>query len=308
MLRSWIDRATQRLLPANSAGIYVGRNTIGAAEVAASADGRWEVRSLSEAKLDTPLYSGVLSQDTSEVLSEAITKVAGSLSRRYLPVHLSLPDAVVRTATFELDQIPKARSAQLDLVRFRFGRESGGDPGVCAYQELGTEGAKHLLFSSATDAAWQRCIHDALTQCGVVVWTSAANANRQFNRFHDRMTQASGALVSLTSEAWSLWLWDALGRPRYARARWRASDDDHRDIAMDVERSILAYVHGHPERTITHVYVVAGSETDGIAAALDVRLREPCIKLSEDDGLSFDPAIKHDAASSVSSLAAALDR
>jgi len=302
--RSWIERARRSFAPDESAGIAIGRDYVGFAHLVA-ADSGWRAQALAETKLDTPLFAGAPALQAAAVLTAALQTVAGSLKGRYLPVHVSLPDAVVRVATFELDQMPKTRAAQLDLVRLRFGRLGMNGAHIYACQQLERDGNKYLLFGMAGEDAWQRFVSEALARAGVVAWSLSANVCRQFNGFHDRLTQASGALVALAPDAWSLWLWDSQGRPRYARSRWRSGPEDHADIALDVERSILAYVHGEAKRTVTRVFAVAGDETDSMAGALDARLREPCARLSADDA---GVKTTQSAASAALSLAAALER
>ncbi len=291
-----------RLAPAASAGIAIGRDYLGYAYLESG-----RVRTLGEARLEAPLFSAAPTPQAGPALDRALRECGGRLTRRYLPVHVSIPDAMLRWATFELDELPKSRAAQLDLVRFRFARQGMNGAHVYACQVLAREGGKHLLLGMAADGAWLRLLSDALTQAGIVAWSLNANVCRQFNRFHDRMAQASGALVALAPDAWSLWLWDKHGRPRYARSRWRTAADDHAEIALDVERAILAYVHGASGRTVARVFAAAGEETGTLGGALDARLREPCTRLS-----SSDFAARTDAgqgpASAALSLAAALER
>ncbi len=304
MLRSWIERARRRFAPATSAGFAIGRDYVGFAHLAAAA-GAWRVQTLTETRLDTPLFSGAPSPQAAAALTRALQTLAGSLARSYLPVHVSLPDAAVRWGTFELDQMPKTRAARLDLAQLRFGREGKNGSDVYACQPLERDGNKHLLFGMAAGAAWTRLVSEVLFQAGVVLWSLSANVCRQFNRFHDELTRSSGALVALAPDAWSLLLWDPQGRPRYARARWRTAPNDHAEIALEAERSILAYVHGHPERSIARVFAVAGLETGVMAEALDARLREPCARLSDEESAL---RTTQGAASAAQSLAAALER
>jgi len=144
-----------------------------------------------------------------------------------------------------------------------------------------------------------------LLPLGIVAWSLNANACRQFNCYNERLARTSGALVVLAPDAWSLWVWDEEGRPRYVRSQWRGGKGDHADVAAEVERLIVAYVHGDPRRTVTQVFVVAGGESDAMAAALDARLREPCAKLAPADAGVKSPGA---AASAALSLAAALER
>jgi hypothetical protein len=298
-----IDRARRRFATDASAGLAVGRDYVGFAHVVA-AGGGWQARIVSEERLTMPLFSGAPSQQTSAALAEALKVFPAGLKRSYLPVHVSLPDAAVRVATFELDQMPKTHAAQLDLVRLRFARLGVNGAHVFACQPLAREGDKHLLFGMAGEGAWQRLVGEALARAGIVAWSLNANACRQFNCYNERLARASGALVAQAPDSWSLWVWDDEGRPRYARSQWRGGKGDHAEIAAEVERLILAYVHGDPRRTVTQVFVV-GDEDNAMAAALDARLREPCARLAPADAGVKAP---QSGASAALSLAAALER
>ncbi len=304
MSRSLIDRARRSFAPDAAAGLAIGRDCVGFAHVVA-AGGGWQARVVSEERLATPLFTGAPSQQASAALAEALKGFPAALKRSYLPVHVSLPDAAVRVATFELDQMPKTHAAQLDLVRLRFARLGVNGAHVFACQALPREGDKQLLFGMAGEDAWQRLVGEALSRAGIVPWSLNANACRQFNCYNERLARASGALLTLAPDSWSLWVWDAEGRPRYARSQWRGGKGDYAEITAEVERLIVAYVHSDPRRTVTQVFVVAGDETDAMAAALDARLREPCAKLAPADaGVKAAQAC----ASAALSLAAALER
>lgn len=306
MSRSWIERVRRGLAPSARAGLAVGRDYLGFAELAAADDG-WRVAELAEAKLDAPLFGDPPSAESGAALRKGLSEFAGRMKGRYLPLHVSVPDAVVRWATFGLDELPKAGAARLDLVRFRFGRQGIDGAHVYACQALDRDGDKHLLFGMATDGTWQRLVGAALADAGIPAWSLSANACRTFNRFHDRLVQATGALVAVAPDAWSLWLWDGQGRPRYGRGRWRIGAEDHAGIALEVERSILAYVHGGRERDVARVFVAGGAEADAVAEALDARLRERCVRLPADDGAVAGAPVGR-VASAALSLAAALEQ
>ncbi|MGB5082994.1 MAG: hypothetical protein WBO23_19870 [Burkholderiales bacterium] len=265
-----------------TAGIAIGRERLGVACLAAAAGG-WRVQASAEARLDEPLFSGAPSPQAAASLAAALGSVAGNLARRYLPVHVSLPDAAVLWGTFELDQMPKTRAAQLDLVRLRFGRQGLNGAQRYACQPMEDEAGRPLLLGMAADEGWQVLLIEALDRAGIVAWSMSAHASRLFNCFQERFAQASGGLVALAPDGWSLWLWDSRGCPRYARSRWRIAAEDHGEIALEVERSILAYVHGDPRRSVTRLFVAGGGETRKLADALDARLHEPCARLSAED-------------------------
>jgi len=306
VLRSWIERVRANLIPKHRIGLAIGRDYIGLARLAV-ADGTWQVQDLAHNSLDARLFSRAPTEQTIAALANAIGALIGDSKRSYIPVHVSISDAAARVATFELDEFPKTLTEQTAFAAFRFSADGGGQD-VCASQNLGRDGAKHLLLGVALDAAWQRCIVQALQDAGIVAWTLGPNALRAFNRYYDSFAQASGALIVAASDSWAMLLWDAHRRVRYARARWRTSSTDHADIATEVERSILAYVHTHPDNAIHRLYVAAGVETPALAAALDARLREPCTQLPNDTGLHLTDAIDRQVASAPLSLAAALQQ
>ena len=307
MLRSWIERARMRFAPP-VCGLAIGRDYIGLARLS-SADGGLQVQELAETRLESKLFAGIPDAQTTAALTVALKTVATVIAGRYLPVHVSLPDAAVRLEVFELDELPKGQAAQQELTHWRFTRDAGnGTPTVSASQELGRDGDKYLLLGLAVDEAWRRCIAEALAQAGIVAWSLSANACRQFNRYHDTLAAGSGALAVLSMDAWALLLWDEQGRVRYARSRWRTVADDHAAIAAEVERSILAYAHGAPNRSVQRVHVVAEGADAGLVTTLDARLREPCLRLSVDAGLEYAPDVNRGFGSAGLSLAAALER
>lgn len=304
MSRSWIERARRAAEPSACAGLAVGRDYVGFAELAA-AGGGWRVVALEEARLERRLFSGAPTAAAEEALAGALRRF-GSAAGRYLRLHVSVPDALARWATFELDELPKSAAARLELVRFRFGRQGTNGSHAYACQALERDGDKHLLFGMALDGAWRTLVARALDDAGLVPWSLSGNACRQFNRYHDTLARASGALVALAPDAWSLWIWDEQGRPRYGRGRWRVGAEDHGGIAAEVERSILAYVHSRRERGVERVFVVGGADAGAMAPALDARLREPCVRLDAEDGLAR--GARATAASASVALAAAVDR
>jgi len=269
--RSWTERLGRRKGP--SAGLALGRDYAAFAEVAAS--GR--VTDVREVALESPLFSGAPSPGAANALDRVFKSISNSIKRRYLPLHISVPDPLVHWSVFELDELPSARAAQHELVAFRFSRQglNGGHRYAC--QPLGREAGKHLVLGMASDGAWQELIASALARAGLVAWTINANACRQFNAFHDRLVEGSGALVAAAPDAWSLTLWDGEGRMRYARGRWRTGASDAGEIAAEVERAILAYVHADPAREVARIFVVGEA---GVADALDARMRAPCERLS----------------------------
>lgn len=243
-------------------------------------------------KLDTPMFKGAPTAETVSALEKAVAAVCDGAAREFIPVHVSLPDPAAAVAVFELDDLPKTRAAQLNLVSWRLAKEHYGNeqPLRCACQTLGQQDGKQLLFGMALEASWRDAVREGLRRAGVVPWTMNVATGYRFNRFYPLLTSArnGGAMVALDADAWTLALWDADGRPRWLRGRWRehlpADGAVYDAIAVETERAILAYVHGGGDRRVERVYAAAGDETTALADALDRRLRERCVPLTADMG------------------------
>ncbi len=258
----------------------IGRRRVGFAH--AEGAGQRIIR-VEERALDVPLFTGQPSAATAAALAEALCELAPEAVRRYLPLHVSVPGAAVQVGVFPLDALPKQRAVQRNLARWHFAQAGNAEqPLACDCEPLGVDGGEHLLLGFAMDQAWHACIVDALARAGMTAWSLNADVCRQFNRFHDRLCaeQAGGALFASSADAWSLLLWDEAGRTRYCSSRWRSGEagEDTR-IAAEVERRILACVQSLPGMRIGHLYAAADSQDDDLVAAIDARLREPCIRL-----------------------------
>jgi hypothetical protein len=90
------------------------------------------------------------------------------------------------------------------------------------------------------------------------------------------------------------------------RARWRSDSDDYAAIVVEIERCILAYVHGALHRKVARVFVVAGESETAFASALNSRLHEPSSILAHGDDVAFDKPVDQKATLVSPLLAAAL--
>lgn len=278
------------LTPKLSIGIAFGCREVCAVRLSASRDG-WMLDDRRQEKLDVPLFRGAPPADATARLAATLDRLCGGMKRRFVPIRVSLPDALGDVSVFELEALPKGQDAQTALVRWRFARERYGDDRelACASQALGTDRDKHLLLGLAMDPVWLTCLRQAFDAARIVPWSLNFASCYRFNRFYPLLTGdgLGGALVALDPDVWTLVLWDAHGRLRAQRSRWRASigqDNLHDTLASETERFIRAYVHGGADRRVDRVYVAGGDETVALAAALDRRLRERCVPLAAGTG------------------------
>lgn len=293
MLPSWIKRFPLPkidLAPRAAVGLAIGVHQVCAVRLTSERDA-WSLDWSRCETLDAPMFRGVPSTETAAALEKAVAAVCEGVNREYVPVHVSLPDPLAAVSVFELEGLPKTREAQLDLVNWRFAKEHYGDerPLRCVCQPLGPNDGKQLLLGLALEVPWQDAVRDRLKRAGIVPWSMNIAACYRFNRFHPLLTDGrqSGAMVALDPDAWTLALWDADGRLRWLRGRWRDGQRDdaaYDAIAVDAERFILAYVHGGADRRVERIYVAGGDETGPLTEALNRRLREHSIPLAADGG------------------------
>jgi hypothetical protein len=143
-----------------------------------------------------------------------------------------------------------------------------------------------LLLALGMEAQWLQGIRDALAELGIVPWTLTPLAARLFNLFHDDLVADSGALVVLAPESWALWVWDAEGCPRHVASGWREADEVGGRLVDQIQRTVLAYVHGPTGAAVAKMYVVGGPSDGRVEDALAERLRGDCIKLQPMVGTS----------------------
>lgn len=291
MLRS----LTSRLLgSAHSAGLMIGRTRLSFVSTIHNGVGRRIIRA-DERLLETPLFVGQPTNAIKDDLAAMLRELAPEAVDRYMPLHVSLPGAAVQIAAFSLDALPKTHAERLDLVRWHFMQAAGaGQTLACDCEPIGKDGAKHLMLGFAMDAAWHACLVGALAQAGMTAWSLNADICRQFNLFHERLSEESqgGALIIVDPDSWSLMVWDDLARVRYCSSRWwRSGIDEFPAIAEEVERRILTCVASLPVLKVEHVFIVTGGGGTELADALDARLREPCIRLHQEVASEQDVSI-----------------
>jgi hypothetical protein len=275
-----------------SAGLSIGREQLGYVELGRSGQSR--------------LFAGDVSA-SSAALVLAVRTALGDQPPSFGPLHVSIPDAAVRWGLFELDAMPGSRAAQDAFVKFRMGRDLGETKCRYTSQVLGRgSSGKQWLLGLALEESWYQMVEQALRQTGLRAWSLNANALRRFNLHHARITTHSGALVTLEPDTWSLAIWDAGGLLRYSRSQWRADDLDEGEIAVEIERSIVGYVHSESGRTVEQIWVCAGAGTRELTSLLNARTHRACEVLEVTDSLDEATWSSPDSAAHAAALAAAL--
>ncbi len=277
--------------PSALAGIAVGHSRICAA-VLGPQPGKHQMHSLEERDLAEPLFSGPPSATARAALAQAFREMTAGFRDEFAALSVALPDTVIRSSVFELDELPKSEGLRLALLRWRFAKEwqRPEESLDCRGEDLGTDGGKRLLFGQAADRAWLDCVRCALIDAAIAPWSLNAASAYRFNCFHDRFAGAGGALLSLDTHYWTLQLWDRPGRVRRVLTRLRKGDatgDEARGIADEVERSILAYAQAGAVDTVEKLWLAgSAADTELLASALQGRVRDQVMALHLDEQVS----------------------
>jgi hypothetical protein len=293
-------RATGRF-----AGLAIGRNEIRYVELKCKS-GLASVQSSRFVSFDVPLFEFEPTPSCKHSVIQAIKVIAADITQRYLPLHVSLPDPLVRTAIFELDELPKGQAMQKALVKLRMQRDLGLQECRYASQDLGVErGGKHLLLGTAISSAWHEVVTEALHGAGLMPWSMAGNIARLFNVFEKQIGERSGALIGLYEDAWSIAIFDGAGMLRFCRSQWRRADMTQSDIAIEIQRAVLSYVHSNSNKTVGAMWLVTSCDADGVLSELNQRSGNACRVLVIADRVS-EMNGTNDVAPYTTSLAAAM--
>ena len=258
-----------------AAGLHFGRDSVSCVLLQDDARGK-SVVSSKTVNLSTPLFKGTPQTSTAAALVEALNACGAELRGRHVPVHVVVPDAALGVAVFDLDQVPASRDALARLVEFRLAKELGSTTGACVSQLLGPGEGKTLLLGASMEKAWLATLRSACAAAGIVPWSLTATSAAVFNGFHDSVQGTSGAMITMTLDAWSLWVWDAAGLVRPLRSQWRLGAQDEREIAAEVERALIAYTDGHAARGIEQLHLWSPGASDALGSVLDQRAQKPC--------------------------------
>lgn len=282
-IKSWFRRLSPS--PEALAGIAIDANSVCVALISTEGEEQ-ALQQIAVRELATPLFAGEPTPAAEAALAEALNEASEAFRGKFAAVRVALPDTVIRSAVYDLDELPKSEDMRGALLRWRFAKEwqRPEDSLECRGAELGEDGGKKVYFGQAADRHWLECIKRALATAGIVPWSVNAAAVSRFNCFHDDMTAAGGALLALDAACWNLQLWDAQGRVRRVVTRLRTAGDMEREnIVNAVERAILAYVHEGGGREVGKLYLTGGeAEIAKLAAAFEGRLRDAAIWLRPD--------------------------
>lgn len=289
MLPSWTKRVFTG--PSVHAGIVIGHTQICAAVVDVGTDCH-KTRGVMDRPLPQGLFSGQPSETCEAALVETLKAVRTSFWNEFAAVRVVLPDTMIRSTVFELEELPRTDELRSALLRWRFATEwQRPEQSLdCQGMDLGEDGGKKVLLGQAIDRSWLDSVKRALGAAGIVPWSLNAGVIYRFNCFHEQVAAEAGAMVSVDPACWSVLIWDSAGRLRRVYTRPRSSEkkeDEAHEIADSAERKILAYAGGAAERNVGRLYL-AGDEDDmlALAAAFNGRLREEAVLLHADEKTS----------------------
>ncbi|HEY6095570.1 MAG TPA: hypothetical protein VIU93_11525 [Gallionellaceae bacterium] len=281
-----------QLAPASplQAGIAVGRRQLCAVTIESKGSG-WSVRNIHRQDLAVPLFSGAPTTAALGALDAALQAISRELDAQFALIHVALPDSVIRSSVFELDELPKAAAQRTDLMRWRFAQswQRPEESLECRGQDLGNADGKRLLLAQAGDRAWSDCVKQALERAGQMPASMNAALAYRYNRFQHQFAPAAGAMLSLDPDGWTLAYWDEVRRLRHITTRLRAGDssDELGGLADDVVRNVQSGAIGKAER----LYLSGDSqEMLDLSARLEGKLGIPVTRLHAVDDVAGNTA------------------
>ncbi len=261
-------RASKRCI-----GLTLESGALGAVE--SRRNGRAHLVGWSHMVSPTPALERARRGET-QPLAEALVPARERVGRRFVPVQLALPDPLVSSAVFELDEVPSRHRERRALAAWRLARDHQREPDelVCTAQYLGQEGERHLLLALGIERRLREAVRAALREAGLQARVVDAGAAYRFNHARAALAPEAAWLV-IEREYWSMMLWDAQRRPRYLRSAWRDRDADPggegEAILRELERAIRAYTASG--RAVSRVHLTAPpDERDALLPSFTGRL------------------------------------
>lgn len=277
-------------------GLAIGAQEVVACQVLREA-GVWRVTTLNTEVTPLSLYKDSPAADIAQRLTPVLARVTAAAAGRCVPLNVVIPDPAISMAMLELETLPKTGADQKALSDWHFRKMwPPGTDLACIVKEMGKSDTKHYLLAASMARAWLDGLVCACHAAQVVPtrWQSAVVY--RFGRFEAQLRREGrdGVLLSVDTSFWSLLIWDAQGRTRHLRSRWRDPlvANEAETIAVETERAIRAYVHGEHGRRIDALHLLGESEVaNRVAALLETRMQNACVRLSPLAGVDIAPGI-----------------
>ena len=108
--------------PEAVAGIAIDGETACAALISGE-PGEQALQAIEVVKLARPLFAGSPGAAEEAALAEALRQASEAFREKFAAVRVALPDTLIRSAGFDLDELPKTEALRGALLRWRFARE-----------------------------------------------------------------------------------------------------------------------------------------------------------------------------------------
>jgi 6-phosphogluconate dehydrogenase len=241
------------LKPKYCFGIYINRHQVAGILAEQNGDLIKPVNSY-VAEDSQDIFNTKNNEKLKSCLGHVLDEFGAQFKGQYIPLQISLADPLVKSAVFDLEEIPAQSKAREQLIRWKFNKERHIDMGQMslALQSMISEQGKNQIYASTTSSNVIRVISEACEQRGFVLNVLDTAINYLFNDFYKSMS-GSASLLQLNQKYWALMIWDKEKRIRYVRSKWFRSNDMTRNeelkgILLDVERLLYSYSEVNEER------------------------------------------------------------
>jgi hypothetical protein len=183
--------------------------------------GEWKTAWTKQHTIEPSLFAINTDRSIGSTFHEAMKSLVDAIKGGSCPIHVVVPDIAIRSATFELDELPKSKSTLSALARWRMSNEIGKaeDEIECKALPLGVDQGKQLLYVQAGDLYWLEQIRTAMNRYGLVPWTINSASFFRYNYLCEHVITPSSAMLSVDDDCWTLQAWDAESRIRLTVSR-----------------------------------------------------------------------------------------
>lgn len=216
-----------------------------------------------------PMFTGKPGEKLIVELEAFFCMVSEKIKGQYTHIHIAIPDTAAWTGFYMLDSIPSDKEQIRALACWRIAKQFHLEEEklFCDFQQVGEVNGQTILMVAAIERVWQELIQHCLQHAGLPAASIDLMINYQFQFLRNEEKSDGGVIINVTSEYWSLLIWDETGAPRFIRARWRESSlpckpGDLMDFCSEIIRTLLIYCHQNMSDDVNKVFIVGSTDEE----------------------------------------------
>ena len=250
-------------------GINIGIKSASAVLVEQNRGGNYPIKKL-EINYPDSLKAEDNYQAIESILQSLLDYFNEELAFDYIPLQISVPDTLVSSAIFELEQMPKSQAMKNQLLAMRFQKDCHINMKNADISSQVIQNTKHTLYAITAPAALVSSIQSTIKHRHQNLQCIDKAIHYVFNHFYDQLL-ADASMLFINDEYWTLIIWNSDKNVVYFRSKLHSTDDQLINTADDVIRLLHTYQQTDQQQ-IKQLYVVKSGHTNkGISEIIGVR-------------------------------------